>query len=249
MKPTTSPRESRHLSVVPPKEPSATRLTRAQVAARLGISISTVRRYEGSRLHPHVDEDDVHWFDVKEVTALAAALANESRARKPRNMSTAAEASPSPGELAAQLFERFEQRQSLAEIVVGLRIEPKAVRDLFDQWCLGLTEGQLRMKQSPNVARNNDVERADAAKLAARLAGLPAGQLTRISVGRYRGLFQSGETEYNEVVELGGFHVSGPCTLEDISSRFGPGSYRVTAYGFEPAGLRWELLVGAIQQT
>jgi hypothetical protein len=44
-------------------------------------------------------------------------------------------------------------------------------------------------------------------------------------------------------VELGGFHVSGPCGLDDIVRRYGPGSYRVTAYGFEPPALLWEVLV------
>lgn len=244
MKPVSSPQESRHLSVVTPKPPSATRLTRAQVADRLGVSISTVRRYEGSRLNPHVDEGDVRWFEVKEVAALASELANEPRARRTRN--TATEPQRSPGELAALVFDRLEQRQSMAEIVVGLHVEPKIVRELFDQWCLGLTEGQLRIKDEPRVPRDKDVERGDIEKLAARLAQIPQGQLTRISVGRFRGLFVSDGVEYNEVVELGGFHVSGPCATHEITRRFGPGDYRVTAYGFDPPALCWELLVEAL---
>lgn len=246
MKPIPAPKESRHLSVVPRKDPSAPRLTRAQVAARVGVSPSTVRRYEGTRLHPDVDENDVRWFDVKQVTALAAALANEPRTRKPRNanvLATTSEPLRTPGELAALVFERLEQRQSMAEIVVGLRVEPKTVRDLFDQWSLGLTEGQLRMRDEPHVPRHKDVERGDTDKLAARLAELPAGQLTRISVARFRGLFQCAEVEYNEVIELGGFHVSGPCAISEIARRFGPAAYRITAYGFEPPGLRWELMI------
>lgn len=69
-----SPAEkSRQISVVPATAPQQpTRLTRGQVAARLNISVSTVRRYEGERLHPTVDEHDVRWFDEREVAALAA---------------------------------------------------------------------------------------------------------------------------------------------------------------------------------
>jgi hypothetical protein len=35
------------------------------------------------------------------------------------------------GDLAALVFECFEQRQSQAEIVIGLRVEPETVRELF----------------------------------------------------------------------------------------------------------------------
>lgn len=69
--------------------------------------------------------------------------------------------------------------------------------------------------------------------------------MTRISVGRWRGRYQAGDdqADYAWIVELGGFHVSGACTLEEITRRFGSGDYRVTAYGFDPPGLRWEFLV------
>lgn len=252
MKADSTSQESRHLAVVPPKNASAKRMTRAEVAARLGVSISTVRRYEGTRLHPDVDEDDVRWFDPKEVTALAAELANDPRQERRRNANaTAASVEPQPerGELAALVFERLERRQSLAEIVIGVRIEPESVRALFEQWSLGLTEGQLQMAREPRMPRDHEVAHVRPESLASHLAELPQGQLTRISVGRYRGNFQHGEHTYTEVVELGGFHVSGPCGVSEITRRFGPGDYRVTAYEFDPSGLRWELLVEGIAAT
>lgn len=43
--------------------------------------------------------------------------------------------------------------------------------------------------------------------------------------------------------ELGGFAASGPIALADLSARVGAGEYRVSAYGFEPRGLRWEVFV------
>jgi hypothetical protein len=95
-----------------------------QVAALLGVSISTVRRYEGSRLHPKVGDDDVHWFDPKEVAAVAVELTNEPRTARRRNANATIAPAHSRDEIAALVFERLEQRQSLAEIVIGVRIEP-----------------------------------------------------------------------------------------------------------------------------
>jgi hypothetical protein len=213
----------------------------------LNISVSTVRRYEGEKLHPTIDEHEVRWFDEKDVTALAATLANEGRSRRSANTSSppAAEARTT-GETAALVFERLEQRQSLAEIVIGLRVEPELVRSLFEQWCLGLVEHQLRMEREPRMPRSHEIERARIEKLAARLADLPANEVTRISVARFREEFQHGEHEYLRVDELGGFHVSDACSIDEITRRFGPGAYRITAYGFDPPGLRWELLVDGL---
>jgi hypothetical protein len=46
-------------------------LTRAQVAARLGKSIATIRRMEGTDLHPRKDANGVHRFSPVEVAAVA----------------------------------------------------------------------------------------------------------------------------------------------------------------------------------
>lgn len=155
---TTAPaREPRHLSVVPAKEPgNPVWLTRAQVATRLGVSVSTVRRYEGDRLQPRIDDEGVRWFDEKDVAALAAALMNEPRATRRRNarpVPASSTAQRTAGEIAAQVFERLEQRQSLAEIVVGVRVEPSVVRALFDQWNVGLIEGVLLREREPRMLR------------------------------------------------------------------------------------------------
>src|SRR5262245_51607729 len=81
MRNTHSSVETPELSVAPDSTGGGTRMTRAQVAARIGASTSTVRRYEGDRLHPHVDEDGTHWFEPEEVTALAATRANQALSR------------------------------------------------------------------------------------------------------------------------------------------------------------------------
>ena len=227
-------------------------MTRGQVASRLDISVSTVRRYEGERLHPVIDDKGVRWFEEKEVAALAAELMNEG-GKRPNGK---AEASPraaeqrTPGEVAALVFERFEERQSLAEIVIGLRLEPDLVAQLFDQYSRGLTERQLR-KREPNVPLVEDIAHAHRSDLERRLNALPPNQTTRISISRWRGQYPAGEdgAEYAWLVEVGGFYVSGPCTCDEILRRYGPGSYRVTAYGFEPAGVRWEVLVEGLRDA
>lgn len=49
-------------------------LTRTQVARRLGRSLATVRRLEGTELHPTQDARGVHRFDTDEVDAVAQRL-------------------------------------------------------------------------------------------------------------------------------------------------------------------------------
>jgi hypothetical protein len=244
MKNAPAPAKAPHLSVVSPTNAPANLMTRAQVAARIGASIATVRRYEGTLLHPHVDKDGTHRFDPAEVTALAASRANQALDRGTiRNGKPVPEAR-TRGEITALVFERFEQRQSQAEIVIGLRIEPEVVAELFEQWCFGLTERQLR-KREPRVPLVEDIAQVHRTELAKRLAALPDAQVTRISIGRWRGAYPAGEdkADYAWIVELGGYHISGPSTAEEIMKRFGPGSYRVTAYGFDPPSVRWEVLV------
>jgi hypothetical protein len=248
MKDAHTPEKTPHLSLVLGTNDMPKRLTRAQVAERISASVPTVRRYEGTLLHPHVDDKGVHWFDPKEVTALAASRANDALARGSLRNAKPSTETRTRGELAALVFERFEQRQSQAEIVIGLRIEPETVRELFDQYCRGLVETQLDKKR-PNVQLEGDIEKVDPDELSRRLDALPESQTTRISVARWRGPCVAGDdqADYAWIVELGGFLVSGPCTTSEITRRYGAGSYRVTAYGFDPPGRRWELLVSDVR--
>jgi hypothetical protein len=222
----SSARESRHLTVVPTANtPHAARMTRGQVASRLDISVSTVRRYEGERLHPVIDDKGVRWFEEKEVAALAVELMNEGgkRSNATNTPSTRAREQRTPGEIAGLVFERFEERQSLAEIVIGLRVEPDLVAQLFDQYSRGLTERQLR-KREPNVPLVEDIAHAHRSELERRLGGLPPNQTTRISISRWRGQYPAGEdhADYAWLIEVGGFYVSGPCTSDEILRRYGP---------------------------
>jgi hypothetical protein len=49
-------------------------LKRSEVAKRLGVSVSTLRRREGELLKPIVGADGVHLFDEEEVRAVSITL-------------------------------------------------------------------------------------------------------------------------------------------------------------------------------
>ncbi len=227
-------------------------LTRDDVAKRLDISISTVRRFEGTRLHPTIDANSVRRFKASDVERLAKELEAE---RSPRNAKQAVvnAAHLSKGELAALVFERLEQRHSLSEIVIALRIPPEDVRDLYHTWLVGLWSGELQRPEPalPPLHDDRDVtRRVTAMQLSQLLMALPEKQSTRISVARMQGEFMipdannaNGFIEYRNLKELGGFTVSGPVALADLVARVGAGEYRVSAYGFEQRGLRWEVFV------
>jgi len=228
-------------------------LTRDDAAKRLGVSISTVRRLEGSRLHPLIDDKSVRRFKASDVERLAKELEAEQRSTRNAQQAVVRAAEMSKGELAALVFEKLEQRHSLSEIVIALRVPPEDVRDLYHTWLVGLWAGELQRTEPALPARHTDqdaIRRVTPVQLAQLLAALPSNQSTRISIARMIGEFMISEAtaadsfvEYRNLCELGGFIASGPLAIADIMARVGAGEYRVSAYGFEPRGLRWEVFV------
>lgn len=228
-------------------------LTRDDVAKRLDVSISTVRRFEGTRLHPLIDGKGVRRFKASDVERCAREM--EAEQRSPRNAQRAVvRAAEMPkGELAALVFERLEQRHSLSEIVIALRVPPEDVRELYHSWLVGLWAGELQRKEPALPARHTEqdvIRRVTPVQLAQLLAALPSKQSTRISIARMIGEFVvpeetsgNGFVEYRNLCELGGFDASGPLAVADLIARLGAGEYRVSAYGFEPRGLSWEVFV------
>jgi DNA-binding transcriptional MerR regulator len=223
-------------------------LTRDDVAKRLGVSVSTVRRLEGSRLHPLITDKGVRRFKPADVEQLAAILAAEQNT--PRNAEKAAVRAVelTKGELAALVFERLEQRHSLAEIVIALRVPPDDVRELYHTWLVGLWAGELQRSEPAVPARHSDqdvIRRVTHDQLGALVATLPEHRSTRISLARVVGDYvidnDENLVEYCNLAELGGFVVSGPVTVFEITSRFGVGEYRISAYGLDSPGLRWEV--------
>jgi hypothetical protein len=224
-------------------------LTRTETAKRLGVSTSTVRRFEGDKLHPIRGADGVNRFDAKAVAEFATSLLNDNGGKPPRkprrNAAAVPEVKRTEGEIAAEVFERLEQRQSLAEIVIGVRVAPDVVRELHRQWQIGLIEGELeRDKPVLPVGEVLTLQERHVSEreLHELLASLPASP-TRLSIARDLGAdFETGSGSTRHLVELGGFVVLGPATIKQIIDRYGGGAFRITAYALEPRGLRWEVL-------
>src|SRR5947207_94075 len=88
---------------------AAASLTRGQAARRLGVAVATVRRMEGTKLHPR-REDGLWLFDPQEVERLAL-----ERATEPRPAQEAQRADG--GDLAAEVFALLDERRSFSTIV------------------------------------------------------------------------------------------------------------------------------------
>lgn len=112
-------------------------LTRREVAERLGVSTSTVRRMEFDRLHPVEDEQGVWRFDPAELEGI------EPRARRQRApTSEEARERQREGRIAARVFLLFARNASLARIVVTTKQTPERVRALYHEWVTSLEEGE-----------------------------------------------------------------------------------------------------------
>lgn len=210
-------------SVKTPRTSSQTKLlTRTDVAKRLGLSVSTVRRFEKDRLKPVKGADGVNRFSANEVAALAETLVDDAPA-SPRKSKRRNAAPPAPartdGDIAAEVFDRLEQRQSLAEIVVGARITPDVVRQLHREWQLGLIQGEL-LRDVPAVPSTDKAHErhVDETELAQLLSVLPAPVPTRISVARNLGTdFETDRGFARGLEEFGGFIAYGPITIDNSS--------------------------------
>jgi hypothetical protein len=112
-------------------------LTRAQVAERLGVSLSSVRRLEWDRLHPEVDDRGVHRFDSAEVDALAPRQRAPARVSDPERRAEARR-----GRVAATVFRMFARHLTLPQIVVATKQPPEMIRELYREWSTGLDEGE-----------------------------------------------------------------------------------------------------------
>jgi hypothetical protein len=102
--------------------PSPALLTRADAAALLHCSISSIRRLEGDVLHPIVGSDGVHRFDPAEIARVAG-----HRSARPVDGSK-------EGERDARVFEELEEGKGLREIVTTLRLPADLVSKLHASW-------------------------------------------------------------------------------------------------------------------
>ena len=102
----------------------------------------------------------------------------------------------------------------------------------------------------PPIPNNEIQDEPQSEELKSLLAELPIGTRTRISLARDLGDDEMIDTptaaalgwgELRRVVELGGFVVTGPIPPAEIARRYGAGDFRITAYSFDPPGVRWEV--------
>jgi hypothetical protein len=138
--------------------PSKDRMTRTQVAERLGVSVSKVRTMEGHALHPK-KVDGVNLFDTAEVEAVA-----KSQGKRPTSTMT-------EGQIAAAVFDLIDHGKELREIVIALEQPPALVRALYDEWMDDFNDGRARRtkaeqdEKAEREQREHD-RRADAADAA-----------------------------------------------------------------------------------
>lgn len=119
-------------------------LTKHQVAARLGKSLSVVLKLqERGYLHP-VLKNGVRHFALTEVEALARPgrrpapwLASPGKSRGAKTNT----ARRTEGQEAAQVFRLLDQGMSLREIVTRARVPPHRVRSLHREWTRSLEQG------------------------------------------------------------------------------------------------------------
>ena len=83
-----------------------------QAARIAGVSVSTIRRWEGTELEPTVI-DGTHYFEAQDVARLRRV---------------------SDGELAAQAFQFFEEDKTPVEVVIELRQPAERIHLLYTQW-------------------------------------------------------------------------------------------------------------------
>lgn len=89
-------------------------LTRQGVAQRLGISLTTVRRREGTILHPKTDPNGTHYFDPKEIDRVAVREKHAS----------------ANGEITAHILQLLRDGHSLIDVIIETRQPERLVRRL-----------------------------------------------------------------------------------------------------------------------
>lgn len=146
-------------SVAPTRQDRDQRWTRPRVAERLGVSVASIRRLEGSVLHPVRDADGIWLFRFEEVEAVS-----QQRRGKVRRQA------PDPGAIASRAFQMFEGGRNLREIVIELHVTPQAVRALYDEWLIGLDDGRVLRDTE---RQNREYERAMTALVSGSRASRP----------------------------------------------------------------------------
>lgn len=92
-------------------------LTRSKVARRLGVSVTTLRRMEGTLLHPQTGEGGVRMFDADEVEAAVIRVRRRERPEEPET-----------GAVAAEVFTLFDEGVHPVDVIKKLLLAPNPSR-------------------------------------------------------------------------------------------------------------------------
>jgi transcriptional regulator with XRE-family HTH domain len=109
-------------------------LTRQQVAARLGVSVSSVRRLEFAELHPVRGPNGALLFDPAEVDRIPKRHPRASALRRQRRGDAHRAVGRTSGRVAARVFQMFAKNWPLAQIVIATKQPPEAIRSLYHEW-------------------------------------------------------------------------------------------------------------------
>lgn len=125
-----------------PNTPDKPVLRRSDVARMLGISISSVRRFEWTGvLHPK-RVGKVWYFDIDEVQELPV--------RKPRPKKIQRQ---SAGQIAAAAFRRFAAGYDLRQIVEDLKVDPEEVERLYAHYERNNVRAHLDLEHQAKLER------------------------------------------------------------------------------------------------
>jgi hypothetical protein len=104
--------------------PNGKLIGRAQAARLLGVSKSTLRRMEGEALTPVVGPKNVRLFHEEQIQSMVVTRRSEIRA-----------STRVTGEIAATVFELFDESMHPVDVVKRLRLEPDLIEGLYQRWC------------------------------------------------------------------------------------------------------------------
>ena len=141
--------------------PVTGKLRRRHVADMLGTSVASVRRMEGSVLHPQRGPRGVHLFDATEVETVVRSRSRTLTARAPEV----------DGDLAADIFTLLDDGATARQVVVRLRVAPEVVERTYAAW-IRLDGGLVVAPDARAKLRDMGVDAADGDELVARVREL-----------------------------------------------------------------------------
>lgn len=131
------------------KEPTVAKytITRAEVAARLGVSTSTVRRMESCYLHPVQDASGTWLFDPAELERVPQRPPKREIAVPDLRSGSERRERAREGRIVAGIFKMFERGVPLPKIVIATKQQPEVVRRLYSEWMTSLEEGEWHRQE------------------------------------------------------------------------------------------------------